>query len=296
MSSLTLAATMLAAASLAACSDGGNGPPVHATPTPTPTSTGTSMTATASGTVVDFASNTGLGGVTVAIAPGFSSSSTAPTPVTTTAASGAFTFVATPGSYLLVIGSNSASDTRATYHGEILLSAGQNAIAMGVPSPEPDVTFSSSQASGAYRLETLSSSQSSCLAGANSGRSANALPLMIPDQALLEIADSLNAEEVAQNTDTPSPLFGINFEPSTATAESTSANFNPCSLWTGTGYSYVSGNPPYPYATNPSNTLYGADLMPAAGSATYGAQLWGADPRPFPTFSTSERRHQPMRN
>jgi hypothetical protein len=299
--SVLIIPTVALSLSLAACGGGGGSPPpapqptapptpIHtvtptATPTATPsaTPTATASVATASGTVVDNNANTGLAGVTVAIAPASSNSATSPTPVTTTAASGTFAFTAAPGSYLLVIGSNSATDTRSTYHGEITLKAGANTLAMGAPSPEPDVTLSPAQTSGTYRLETLTSSQSSCLSGANSGRTADALPLLIPDESLLEIADAFADEEVGQNTDTPSPLFnsGANFESSFGTAFSTSANFNPCSQWTGTGYSYVSGNPPYGDATNASYTLYGADLFPSTGGmySTYGAQVWGEDPR-----------------
>jgi len=308
--------------SLAACGGGGGSPPsapqptatptpIHtvaptATPTATPsatptvtatpsaTPTATSSVATASGTVVDNNANTALAGVTVAIAPASSSSATSPTPVTTTAANGTFTFTAMPGRYLLVIGSNSATDTRSTYHGEITLKAGPNTLTMGAPSPEPNVTLSPAQTSGKYRLETLTTSQSSCLTGANSGRTADSLPLLIPDESLFEIADAFADEEVAQNTDTPSPLFngGATFESSLGTAFSTSANFNPCSQWTGNGYSYVSGNPPYGDATNASYTLYGADLFPSTGGmySTYGAQVWGEDPRVSEAAASNARR------
>jgi hypothetical protein len=165
---------------------------------------------------------------------------------------------------------------------------------MGVPSPEPDVTLSPAQASGAYRLETLSTSQSSCLSGANTGRTADSLPVIVPDESLLELADATVDEEIQQNTDTPSPLFGAGetgFVSSFTVGGTTSANFNPCSQWTGTSYSYVSGNPPYGYATNSADIYYGADLLPAMTSGTYGTQLWGQDPRPFDSTASSNRRY-----
>ena len=242
--------------------------------------------AVAIGTVVDNDSDAGISGVSVAIAPGGSSTSTSPTHVATTDASGAFSFTAPPGTYMLIIGSNLPNDARSTYHGEILLAAGENAIAMGVPSQEPDVSLSVAQTGGSYRLEKLSSSQRSCLLGANAGRSALSLPQLVADQALLEIANALVSEEKAQGTEMPSPLFAgaTGFEPSDFTGETTSRGFTTCDAWTGASYSYVAGEPPYPYAVLHTNVYYGAQWGASSPNGSFAAQLWGADPRPFALF------------
>jgi hypothetical protein len=277
---------LLASASLAACSGGGSSPgpsststitPVmSATPTPTPSPSPTIQAATASGTVVDFDSNTGLAGVTVAIAS--YSSTAAPVAVATTGPSGTFTFTAAPGSYLIEIGSNSATDTRATYHNKVTLAAGSNAITQGVPLPEPDYTQSPAQQSGNFRLAQLSSNEQDCVSGANQGRSANSLVVLVPDEGLTEDARAILQNEIAQNTDTPSgytannPGFGFAQVPN----GTSSSGFSSCDAWTGPSYSYVNGNPPYPYATNSSEIWYGASF---GGPGNYGAQGWLTDPR-----------------
>jgi uncharacterized protein YkwD len=176
-----------------------------------------------------------------------------------------------------VIGSNSATDTRATYHNAVTLVAGANAIAQGVPSPEPNYTLAPSQASGNFRLAQLSSNEQSCFSGANQGRAQDSLIALVLDEGLTELSRATVAVEVAQGTDTPT---GFNITNSFGNADTyggtTSSGFSPCSSWTGPSYSYVSGNPPYPYATRVSNIWYGASY---GGSGNYGDQIWADDPR-----------------
>lgn len=269
-------AFVLFTAALAACGGGGAGgitPPsggASETPSPIPT-------ANASGTVVDYASNAPLSGVPIAIAnwtPG-----ALPSPVATTDSNGKFAFNAAVGTYLLVVGSNSPTDTRATLHEKIVLSSGSNTLAASMPQPEPDVTPLPSQIAGALRLMALSSTQQDCLTGANQGRANLSLPLLVPDEYLEEDAIADTTEELAQNTDTPSPLFSYAQPYGTVSGMTTEANFNPCDTWTGPGYSYVSGSPPYGSATSTTNTWYGAGIVPTQSGGTFGSQSWSNDPR-----------------
>jgi hypothetical protein len=270
------------AALLAACgggggsSGGGGGTLPIVTPTNPPVTT-----SSVSGTVVDEAANSPLAGVQVAIAP-FTVGAT-PNPVATTAANGTFSFTTTPGHYLLVIGSNLPNDTRTTLHVGEQLVAGANALTLPTPTAPPNVTFTTAQTSGNFRLEALSANQQSCLTGANQGRTNLSLPLLVPDEFLTENANAVLQEEIAQKTDTPAPLFGYTqpFGPTGTTGSvsglTTSVGFLPCSSWTGPSYSYVNGNPPFGFATNASNIWYGADGQ--SSTPHYGIQIWLSDIR-----------------
>jgi len=291
-------ATGLALATTA-CGGGGGGsqPPTGTSPVATPSSSPSTApssgasplaspspsgsSATASGTVVDFAANTPLAGVNVSLAaytPGAPATS-----VATTNSAGVFTFSASPGTYLLIIGSNSPTDTTTTLHTKITLAAGTNALAFVVPPSEPNVTYTAAQSSGNFRLTALSGNQLSCFTGANSGRTANALLPLIPDEALTEFAAALSQEAAGQNTDTPNPLFSNGLVPSYGildiAAATTSTGFFPCSSWTGPSYSYVGGNPPYAAAMSSSSIWYGAQQVNSLANIPYGAQAWALDPR-----------------
>ena len=282
-----LGGTVLALVAIMAACGGGGGtttPPTNPPSggaTSTPTSSPTPIaSANASGSVVDYAANSALAGVQISIAG--ASPGASPTPVATTAANGTFTFATKPGSYLLYVGSNSPTDTRATLHQMVTLTSGANTLTGATPVPEPDVTPVASQTAGALRLMALSSVQQDCLSGANAGRTSASLGLLVPDEYLEEDAVAWNAEESTQQTDTPTPMWGSGSQPyGQFSGMTTSLNFNPCDSWTGTNYSYVSGNPPYPFATNPANLWFGADLALTPGNTygTEGAQLWMNDPR-----------------
>jgi hypothetical protein len=268
-------------ATLAACGGGGSAtPPATNPPTSTPSGAATATptpiaSANASGSVVDYAADTALAGVQISIAG--ASPGASPTPVATTAANGTFTFATKPGPYLLYVGSNSPTDTRATLHQMVTLTSGANTLTGATPIPEANVTPVASQTAGALRLMALSSVQQDCLTGANTGRSGMSLSLLVPDEYLEEDAIADNAEEDAQATDTPTPLFGYSQPYGTVSGQTTSSGFDPCDLWTN-GYSYTSGNPPYSSATSASNIWYGA-IVDETNNPHYGVQMWAADPR-----------------
>ncbi|HET9394194.1 MAG TPA: hypothetical protein VFO29_11830 [Candidatus Rubrimentiphilum sp.] len=277
ISSRVALAFTIASTLLSACGGGGGGNPIlPIIPTNPPVTT-----SSVSGTVVDETTNAPLAGIQIAIAP-FTVGAT-PSPVATTAANGTFSFTTTPGHYLLVVGSNSPSDTRTTLHVGEQLAAGANALTLPTPTAPPNVTLTAAQTSGNFRLQTLSANQQNCVTAANQGRANLPLPLLVPDEFLSEDAGAIVQEAVAQSTDTPSPLFGFTqpFGPTGAsgnvTGLTTSTNFSSCGAWTGPSYSYVNGNPPFPYATSAANIWYGADWSSATGH--YGAQLWLSDIR-----------------
>jgi hypothetical protein len=181
------------AALLAACGGGGGGatPPTSGPP-PTQTPTATPSTTTASGKVVDRATSTALAGVSVAIEPWTYPST--PIPEATTASDGTFSFTAPNGHYLLIVGSDSASDTRATVHDSITLKGGPQVLAAPTAFPEPSVTPPASETSGAYRLMTLDTQwQTPCLSATNTQRANLGLAALVPDEWLEE-----NAEEIHQ--------------------------------------------------------------------------------------------------
>jgi hypothetical protein len=276
-------------ASFAACGGGGGGSTVAA-PAPSPSSSGyvepiSPGAANVSGTVVDYVTNTPKPGVTIATAAYVAGAS--PAPIATTDATGSFHIAMPPGTYLLVIGSNSPADTTTTLHTKITVTAGADLLAAPMATAPPNVTLTAAQTSGNFRLTTLSGNQLSCYTAANAGRVQLGLPQLIPDEYLTEAATALVQEEVAQNTDTPAPLFGSGvgsvFEFSAnlggfdAGQSTTSFGFAQCSTWTGVAYSYVAGNPPYSSATSSSSLWYGANQ--SALASEYAAQAWQGDPR-----------------
>lgn len=251
-----------------------------ALPTPTPAPSATAPpAASASGTVVDEAANTPLAGVPVSLAswvPG--ATPTTPAQVATTSGTGAFTFTVTAGTYLLTIGSNSTTGPQATLNVGISLNPGANPLTLPTPAALPNVTYTAAQTSGNFRLMTLSTTQLDCLSGANAGRTALTLPALVPDEFLEEDVEATLAEEVAQSTFTPNPLFALSAQPFGTPNEMVLAatGYSTCDQYTN-GFSYGnSNNPPYANATNGANVWYGGDVNTAA-SPYYGVQAWSTN-------------------
>jgi hypothetical protein len=179
--------------SLAACGGGSSPTPtVSATPTATATATASPIASTAnlSGTVVDFDTNTGLAGVPVKLAPW--THGAAPTTIATTAPNGSFAFSTAPGHYLLVIGNDSPTDTRASIHAEITPGPGNDSLVQGVPSTQTNVTLTPAQLSGNFRLATLSNTATSqelqCLTEENALRATAGVIPVTEDETILEFA------------------------------------------------------------------------------------------------------------
>ena len=271
----------LIATALTACGGGGGG----SGPVTTPHTLPPVASASASGRVVDTADGTPLAGIAVGLAPFTAGAS--PIVTAATGADGSFALAAPAGRYLLVIGSDSPSDARATFHLPVTLAAGSNALAAPVPQPFPGVQYSSAQLSGAFRLAALSGDETSCVGGANAGRTGLGLRALIPDELLLEDARAVRQEEADQSTDTPTPLFAnppdaqYVFAGMSAPMH-TEQDFPTCGNWTGPAYSYLPNKPPYAQASNPAEIWFGAAFATApAGDphASYGAELWQTDPR-----------------
>ncbi len=222
---------------------------------------------------MDEAADSPLAGVPIAIAsPGSNAFTTEPV----TAADGSFSFTAAPGTYIIAVGSNSASAaTAATAHDKVTLVAGSNAIGEQVPHAVADVTPTPAQLSGNFRLATLSAAEADCLTGMNTGRLAAGLSVLVPDEEDLELARAFVSEEIAQQAQSVQPLaqnYSLFLYPTGSVAgTSIASSGTTCDQWTDT-YSFSSGNPPYQYATNATIRWYGASF--ASGGNMWGAQFW----------------------
>jgi hypothetical protein len=196
----------------------------------------------------------------------------------TTNTSGVFSFSIAPGTYLLTIGSNSPTDTRTTFHNQIVLTAGTNALSQGVPNPELDVVLSPGQTSGNFRLAQLTSIEQSCLSGMNAGRNTVGLSALVPDEQGTEYTRAGSDQEAVQMTDTPTLTttppyyyYGI----TAGIAAFGGAGFTSCPEYTN-AYTFGTGSPPYSAATNPSDVWYAANW----NTETYTGQIFLTDPRP----------------
>ncbi len=201
-------------ATLAACGGGGGGtggPPPTITPTATACPSGYTGTApncvtpasttTATGMLVDDPSGSPLAGVPVKLEPWTAGATPLPSPQATTAANGAFSIgPVANGHYLLVIGSDSSTDTtRPTIHDNVTLTGGTQALAapnltVTPYGPIPTVTPPAVETSGDYRLDTLSATDEvPCLTAFNQQRASLNLPPVVADEWLTENAREWDA-------------------------------------------------------------------------------------------------------
>jgi hypothetical protein len=287
------ALAVLTASLLAACSGGGGGSnptPVGSTPTPAPSvaasasphpspspSAGTGTQATATGTVVDYAANTPLSGVKVSISA--YTAGAAETQVATTTSTGTFSFTTAPGTYYLVIGSDSTTDTTTTLHTKISLVAGTNALTLPIPPTEAEVTYTAAQMSGNFRLTALSGNQLSCFTGQNAGRTSASLPQEIPEELMTE---TVTDEGIQANAD-GGQAIGIAANPfafetaigGVAINDVSTAGYEPsCPQLTQTFDFNPADTDVYPSATSAAN-IY---LMGSVANGFTG-QTWAIDPR-----------------
>lgn len=253
---------------------GGGGSPTPATTTPPPPPP--PSTTTASGLVVDDASNSPLAGVPVALMPWTPSAT--PFPVATTNAQGQFSFTAPNGHYLLIIGSNSSTDTRATVHDNVTLTGGAQPLVAPTEWPEPTITPPASEKSGNYRLMTLNTTvQTPCLQAVNQQRATLGLQPVVPDEWLEE--NSYEANQAQNNTnmtifanDTEVTIHTDqdNGEYSCADWEASQLPPAPSGIWSG-----------YQMLSSPYALWYGGafTVSPNGANHNVGWEEWGYDPR-----------------
>ena len=176
--------------SLAVSGTGGN----FTTPTPAPASS-----TTAQGALVDDPSGTPLSGVPVRLDPWtvYPTPGPTPTPIATatTDPSGHFAISAMNGTYLLVIGSDSNTDTtRPTIHDKIVLN-GQSVLTAPTMPPIPGVTPPAVETSGNYRLASIDQTKElPCIQEWDAQRIAHSLPLSVIDQWLTENVRAVAAQ------------------------------------------------------------------------------------------------------
>lgn len=255
-----------------------------------PAAAPSTATASATGRVVDAGSGAPLAGVAVALAPW--TRGAAPIASATTAADGTFAVAAAPGRYLLVVGSDQPADARTTFHLGVTLASGANALVAPAPLPEPNVVYAAPQLSGAFRLATPAGDEASCVASANLGRANAGLRPFVADEMLYEETQAIRAEEFAQDTDTPSPLYPVpNGVGGTAqsifggtTTVHSEESFPTCGSWLGPAYAFQFGSPAYADVTNAANVWFAASFATKGASAisnpSYGAMAMAPDPRP----------------
>ena len=198
-----LASGFVLCALLTACGGGGGGggtTPATATPIQTPTTPPTSTNA--SGQVVDDASGSALAGVNVSLEPWTAGATPLPAPVATTDSNGNFTLTNAPnGHYLLIIGSNSATDTtRATVHDNVTLQGGNQTLSAPTLPTVHAYTPPAWETNGKYRLaQPDATTEVPCFTRFNSDRAGVTQPAVPLDEWSLEnsranVADQLSSQ------------------------------------------------------------------------------------------------------
>ncbi|MHB8177943.1 MAG: hypothetical protein ACYDA5_05090 [Vulcanimicrobiaceae bacterium] len=235
LSALGVVALLAACGGGSGSSGGGNiGNPLPPTPTTSPTST--PSTTNASGTLVNYQTGKGMGGVPVAIGvwntppPWPPPAGWTPPPMTvvaTTAPDGSFAFTAKNGHYLLQIGSNAtytppptwtpppttgtappppgepgitSVSWQATVHDNITLTGGNQVLVAPSMPPQPLVTNPAVQNGPDYRIATLTGVEAECLATMDVIDTQIGHPLLVPDEWLVENTRDINASQAATNT------------------------------------------------------------------------------------------------
>jgi hypothetical protein len=272
-------------------------PTTAPTATPVSSPTAASSPAAASGTVVDQSTNVGLAGIAIAISPMGGNLPYAN--VATTDANGNFSFTATPGTYAIAVGSNSGSDlSRATEHDVVtLFSGGPNPLGAPIPSPVPNVTLQASQTSGNFRLAALTPIEQSCLQGVNTGRAAAHVPALIYDEESLELSRATLAEELGQNTDSPSPLLQTPQSfliPTGFDVVTTGVGFSSCPSYSDT-YTFTSSSVPYPVAIAAGIAWYAGNFG-TASSTNYANEIFDFDPSTTTGANEFRRRNGAIRS
>lgn len=261
---------------LAACGGGGAGGP-NSGPPPTTPPTSTPSDRSAKGTLVDDPSGTPLAGVAVRLDPWTTYPTPGPTPTpiatTTTDPSGHFTISAKNGTYLLVIGSDSTSDTtRPTIHDKIVLSGQTTLVAPTMP-PFPGVTPPPVETSGNYRLANIDQTlELPCIQEYDSARTSRSLPLPVVDEWLTE-----NSRSAVAQSQTP---YKGQVAPGNTFGYLTTANIN---ITGGTDCSQLINPLPSPYATNESTPWFAGSFMQYRGGAysAFGVAQFPYDPRVY---------------
>jgi hypothetical protein len=186
---------------LAACGGGGGGggcsggvasctvvaPPVVVTAT------------NASGTVVDDTTGAPISGVNVVLYP-WTAGSTTVIAQATTGATGAFTLSnVTNGHYLLVIGSNLATDTTyTTVHDNVTLAGGNQILVAPTLPSMPGYTAPVWETNGTYRISHIDASKElPCFQRFNADRAAASQPAVPLDEWVMENVRTNNANALS---------------------------------------------------------------------------------------------------
>ena len=283
MKKVVLAGILMSTA-LAGCNGALNGafrlgPPPSApsatSPTPSATPTTLIQNAIASGTVEDYDTATPVANVAISIAQ--MGMTTKPAQITTTDSAGKFTFKSLPGTYLIVVGDDSATGPETTYHGRINLVVGQNNIGQATPSNGNPRILTQSETDGNFRIGKLNTQELSCLQAINAQRTTRLLTPVTPDESgyeLLRYYAQLQSVFDVENpmTDATITNFGLlnAHDPTTHAGDVSAISYAGI-------YSFMPTSPPYTYVTNAKTTWYAAEFT-TGGTQTYGVQVELASP------------------
>ena len=286
-------------ATLAACGGSGGGtggPPPTITPTATACPSGYTGTApncappasttTATGMLVDDPSGSPLAGIPVKLEPWTAGATPLPSPQATTAANGTFSIgPVANGHYLLVIGSDSPTDTtRPTIHDNVTLTGGTQALqapnlTVKPYGPIPTVTPPAVETNGDYRLNTLSATdEAPCLTAFNQQRASLNLPPVVADEWLTENAREWNAFVTSGQFAALQPT--VTWYARLTTGNDAISGGSSCADMFGSGGAFT--NTAAPYATSASTQWFGGNYVPyVTGSSISAAGLseFPIDPR-----------------
>lgn len=306
-------AAFVLTAVLAACGGGGGSgggtiPSGGGGPTPCPAGfAGTApncvpvvTTASVSGKLVDDNGNP-VAAQPVAVASWAPSGSTY-TAVASTDSGGNFSFTTAPGQYLLRIGADvqmtpapgwtpyptpgppsftpapagaiPVSAWQATVHDNVTLVAGTNALVAPTMPPQPGVTNPPVEASGKYRMSSLSAGEIECVYVANAYRVKAGLQPFVVDQWLLENSRNYNAAQIQNDLvllSNGKPLSGRN---------AFQSNMAHCTYWM--AHEATPGGAAYSTESDAAvvwmGARFGFDAHPGVNqSVSYGE--WMRDPR-----------------
>ncbi len=296
---LLFASLLVMGVGLTACGGGGSGsggPPPTITPQATACPSGYTGTApncappatttTATGMLVDDPSGSPLAGIPVKLEPWTAGATPLPSPQATTAANGTFSIgPVANGHYLLVIGSDSPTDTtRPTIHDNVTLTGGTQPVygpnlTVKPYGPIPTVTPPAVEINGDYRLDTLSATDEvPCLMAFNQQRAALNLPPVVADEWLTENAREANAFRVSGQFATLQPTltwYGL-----LTTGNGVGGGQADCTTFVDSGFAAHGTN--YSYITNANTQWYGGNYIPyVSGSSVSasGEEEFPLDPR-----------------
>ncbi len=197
---------------------------------------------------------------------------------TTTDASGHFTITAHNGAYMLVIGSDSNTDTtRPTVHDHIVLGAQAVLAAPSMP-PIPGITPAPVETNGDYRLVTIDQTHElPCIQDYDQQRANHSLPSPVIDEWLTENVRAAVSQSVTPYNKQVAQSNPYGF---LTTGNSTQTGGTSCATMASNAFSNPADQDPF------ASPWYAGSFLPYQASngnlPAYGASEFPYDPRIIP--------------